>query len=452
MAFKDLLKRPLATATDEELVQEMATRKENLNPFPIHLFPPQLKPFISAVVSEIGCDPSHVGGTLLGVLSSCIGSYYTINPTDSWTIGLAVWLCNVGISSAGKSKADKMVVDPLYKIQDELSRRNEDRKRENENSESTDRLRMQEIIVQNATFEAMVKELLFDNPKGLCKHEDELTSWIEGMYRYSKDDTELNFWLKGWSNSPFKFNRTNNKKAEVKRTSCCVIGGTQPAFLAEFFSTKMLAKGFTARLLFNVPDNEIISSTNLFYKFDAGLKKSYQDLCMKLFFDLEVKHQDQEPQPLAVPIDAVILFDNWCKEKEAILNKMSDFDTVPKSVAATAYGKLKEYAWKFAGIMAVLDAAVNGNNHGYLETIKLHHLEAALEITEYYFKSFQKAYLLSSSRLFVPLHVLDLSRLWRSGISQKEMAKKLGMAETTFRNQIKRYMREYPHAFGAQVK
>ncbi len=453
MSFLDYLqKRPLASATDDQLSAEMELRKHDNNPFPIHLFPARLKPYIDVLVGVQDCAPAFIGGSMLAVLSVAIGSYYKIAPTTTWSMGLPIWMCNLGISSGGKSMTEGFVVKPLYHIHAQMERDNDraDRNSENSEEEVKDRPRKLEVIIQNTTFEPMLRETIFDNPKGLLKHEDELTSWLDGMKAYSKTDIERKFWLSAWNLRPYKMRRSSNKSVFVERPYCSVVGGTQPRYLARFFSDDLLGDGFTVRMLFNVLDRNDIANADILTPISKEVIDLWDNLVKELFYDLEVRF-NSEPHVITVPLSALHIYVDWEKKKREAINALTEISIVPKDIMAMAFGKIKEYAFRFSAILAVLDAYEH-KRHGMVEAVEDKHIRAGLQIADYYLVSFQKAYLMSSAKLFVPIDVLDLARMFKSGATKREMAKKLGVPLTTLVRKLEKNMREYPHAFGANVK
>jgi hypothetical protein len=450
----------LPTASEAELQEELDVRKMEGMPFPLHVFPKRLKPFIDALVTVQDCPPAFVGGSMLAVLSAAIGSYYLVSPKSEWEIPLTCWVCNVGISSGGKSMTEKFVVRPLKAIQKQMEVENTQADRDADNSVDEDavkeRTRKQEIIIQNTTFESLVREIMVDNPKGLLKHEDELTQWLDNMKAYSKTDMERKFWLSSWNLSPYKMNRSGGKRFFVEKPFCSVLGGTQPRYLGRFFSEDLMGDGFTVRMVFNVLSDDNIANSNLLEDIPAETLELWNSTIHKLFYDLEVRFNDEQ-KLLKLTKDALASFIKWDNAKREKINSIGEDAVISKEYIATAYGKIKEYAFKFAGILAVLDAydretfGIRGE-HQHVREVNANDMERGLLLADYYLNSFQRAYMMSSAKLYVPIDVLDLARLFKGGMSLREIAKKIGRPVSTTRRRIEKYMREYPHAFGANVK
>ena len=127
------------------------------NPFPLHVFHPNIISFINLLCSKDGYDipPSFVGTTLLSAYSTAIGTSYAVTANGKDLIYLPVWAGLVGISSSGKSLAISKIYEPLFNIQDAYDIELQKLSEQNIQNQSNDEF-VKTLIIRDVTVPTLI--------------------------------------------------------------------------------------------------------------------------------------------------------------------------------------------------------------------------------------------------------------------------------------------------------
>ncbi len=451
--FHNKRKSLLATATREEMQEEMLNRDLSDNVFPLEIFHPKIKPYIQELHNNYDISRAYIGLTLLTTYSTAIGTAYAVCRNDNDRMGLSMWGCLLGMSSNGKSIAIDEVMHPIKEIQREM-----DLEWKNLTDGLTDekrwRIPMKMVTYRDVFLQTLVRYVLPQNPKGVLKESDELLEWINGlnaMAKGGKEGTDEQFWLSAWDCRDFSAVRSGNVKIVVPRVFTNIIGGIQNKVLHKLFKNDRDVTGFIFRVLFAIPDQTRIARPKTGYTIPMEYRDIHKKAIRKMYDDLPVQSGTDEQKKCMPNQDAFRVFNQW---DDALVNKINAIDDIStREIHGGIYGKIKAYAWRFAGLLAVSDAAYDlapfENFKGEVlinEKIMLRALKAA----DYFYRSAVKVYDTVDSSQTIPLHVLHLAKLITNpNISQNKAAQLLGVSPMTVSRQVKKYMREYPKAFGA---
>lgn len=453
----------VATIATELLKEEIKTREKQNNIFPLDVFHPSIKPFITALNHNFDIPRSYVGLGLLACYSTAIGSAYAVSPNGVQKIYLPLWGCLCGISSSGKSLAIDITHDPLFKIQDDFDRKYEEEIKPMPR-DARERASIKTLIYRDAHIPTLVRCYLPANPKGVLKHSDELIEWINGLNGLGKgkESTDEQFWLSAWNCKKYSGLRAGNDKFVVPRPFVNIIGGIQPTIMYKLFAKDRDTTGFIFRMLFALPDEIKVAEPDSNYYIPNEIVEIHSNSIKKLYFDLEVLVEDayNEPKKCILSRDAVKLHEDWVKKKVRKINQLEEI--VEKEIHSGILGKIKEYAYRFAGILHLADRsfdidATNGFD-GFKndEYITSNVMERSLKLADYFYQSALDAYETVQIKITAPADVLLAATLFRQGASMEKISNALYGDGKKFRQkawrQVKMWIKEYPKIFGANAK
>lgn len=459
--FKRLLQNGngLATYTGEEIQSEVARRERSSNVFPLDVFNDKIKPFINTLNKGYDLPASYIGLTLLSAYSTAIGTAYRIDTGNRDFIFLPVWSCICGISSSGGTTALNKIYDPLFRIQNEFDFQWEEKIR-GLNAEKINQCKIDQVIYRDSHIPTLVKSILPDNPKGVCKTSDELLEWINGMNQLSKKEgTDEQFWISAWNCQNYSGIRSGKQKFVVHRPFVNVIGKAQYQILGRLFSKDRDTTGFIFRMLFAVPEIDKISQRDSSVEMPQEWMDLHDQSLSRLFKDLPVLKPDEDSKNCVLDPSALKLFDAWRKEKTHVINQIED--SHDQNIRAGIFGKITEYVYRFSAILHLSDKTFDPEYGGDFHTafrsrevIPTKTLERALKLADYFYKSAEEVYELVQKSLNAPDNVLAVALLLRKGKSYTDLGELLyGTREAKnkvkARRQVQRWIREYPRVFGA---
>ncbi|GAB3885962.1 DUF3987 domain-containing protein [Spirosoma agri] len=446
--------------TDDDLDAETKKRRKGLQ-FPLHVFPQAIQPLIAGLVGDLKGERSFIGLTLLQAGSIAIGSALRAS-TGSWEVGLSMWGASVGISSSGKSMVQGVLMKPFYKMQEKFDQEYYEgleakgKAGEDDDSDLTsspaDYVPMKVVIVQDITFEALVKDVFGHNFKGIARYEDELVKWLDDMERYKSGASEASFWTGGWSpTTSFRLQRTGGKLTIVNRDHWCasVIGSTQPNILYRFFEKNRLETGFVFRFLWAFAEKDQAISPNLSFRLDNALISPYNTMIKRLYEELAMDYRDDKAQVYKLSPAAIKYFQQW---QDVQTRKVNDIDSIQeRGVQAGLLGKIKEYALRMSLIIKMMHAAFTEPNLRKAGWVEEDDVAKALLCCDYFLQSGFEAYQTAKQKMIVPPQVLEFASLLRSfNYSQKDLAAHLSVSKQAINKRYKEYLEKYPGAFNAK--
>jgi len=282
---------PLSTqaANDNWREPDMSFLEEEKAPpdFPLEIFPPELKEWVTQTATSKSAPADYVAGTLLTVSASLIGTSRQIVCWDSWSEPPILWTALVGSPSAGKSPAMDPVLSALARLEgDDLEDHAEalciyetdkleaeltkERWIKNVKSASEEGFATpimpagallpempmrKRLIIADATPEALLAAVR-GQPKGLLSSWDELAGWLS-MDRYSAGKGgERAMWLHAYGGRPYTLDRVKNgvEPIHIPSLAVSVLGGIQPDRLQSCL-LKGDDDGLSARFLYIYPNS-----------------------------------------------------------------------------------------------------------------------------------------------------------------------------------------------------
>lgn len=461
MSFKKFLEsKGLGTFTDDQLKAEVLRRQSN-NVFPLHVFNPKIKPFLDALNKAYDLPASYIGTSLLSAYSTAIGTAFKVDSGNEDFIYLPVWGCLCGISSSGGTVSINKIYAPLFKIQSDFDHDWQE-KTKGLSKDKVNYERMETVIYRDSHIPTLVRTILPDNPKGLCKHSDELLEWINGMNQLSKKEgTDEQFWISAWNCTPYSGIRTGKDKFIVERPFVNVIGKAQYPILTKMFAKDRDTTGFIFRMLFAVPDEDRISQRESDFIMPIEWTELHERTITRLYKDLQV-FDDSGGRHCTIDPPAKKLLDQWKREKTRAINKADD--SSEKNIKAGILGKVSEYVYRFAAILHLADKTFDQDYGGDFhiafrqeELITVSTMSRALELAEYFYSSANEVYELVQKSLSAPPEVLATLFMMKREKSYSEIGEMLYGSKTDgnkvkARRQIERWIKDYPRVFGAYSK
>jgi hypothetical protein len=429
------IKTGLSSEKTQDLKNEILKREASENLFPLQIFHPTLKPMINAWNVSYDLDPGFIGLSILSAYSTAIGTAFAVTtkkqPTREDFIYLSVWACNVGISSSGKSTVLNRAYSPLFEIQREF---------DNEWLSETKGLgemqvaqkQMPTVIFQDTYIPTLVRAVLPDNPKGVCKWSDELLEWINSMdpsAKGGKEGTDQQFWLKTWNCTPAMVTRSGKQKTVLPRPFVNVVGGTQHELLPKFFAKERDITGYIFRLLFAIDDRNIAIDVDPFFEMPKEFVEPYHRSIQLLYKQFNVESTEDEPAACILTDECILMYHKWVKTKTKQINQLEEVRD--RNIQHGIFGKIKEYAQRFSAILYVMDRALDNWNYIHPHDVRLQrshnyvtvdYMERAIQACEYFHKSATITYERVQKQRYAPEAAIITANMMKANKNMTDIA------------------------------
>jgi hypothetical protein len=467
-SLRSLLKETgLSTAPKEDLISELNRREIVENNFPLEVFNIKLQPFINALVQNYDLPRAFVGLSLLASYSSAVGTAYFVTMNKKDMFPLAIWGCNLGISSSGKSLSFNKAFAPLVKIQNDIDQEWKD-KTEALSFDQRQKERMETIVYRDSHIPTLVRTILPDNPKGVTKMSDELIEWVNGMNQLSKKEgTDETFWLSTWNCSPYSAIRSGKDKFSIPRPYVNVFGGIQYKKLHKLYANDRDTNGFIYRILFAMADTDKIANVDPYFDMPEEYEAFHNKIVNSLYYDLSVPRYDTDIKLCVLEKSAIRIYHEWAKEKEREINRMDDRDEM--DIASGVLGKIKDYCLRFAALLTLIDKILQSKDDSpwandkpvFLpnEIISVDTMGKAIKLADYFYVSGMEAYRIVNKTTTAPADVLVVATMLKLGKPIGAIAKHYYNEKTENQaskqrmwRKINKWITEYPKVFNAMAK
>jgi hypothetical protein len=193
--------------------------------FPLKVFPIRVGEYVCAQSMVIGCDPSALAMAVLTAFSSAIDHRCAVKMmrNGNWWEHPRLWTLLVGRPVA-QENAHHQRGNP--------STRTTPRCLANRLRGATTRLRGGDTTTEK------LGEILSRSDRGLLVKRDEFSGWIGAMEKYGGGGSrgasaDRGFWLQAFDGGPYTIDRINRGETYIRNLSVSLLGGVQPARLAE---------------------------------------------------------------------------------------------------------------------------------------------------------------------------------------------------------------------------
>lgn len=452
-------KSGIATTSSDDLRDELYERDKIKNVFPLWVFNEKVHPYIDALEKNYDIPRAFIGLSMLAAYSTAIGTSYVFSSNGEDKNYLPIWGCLNGMTSSGKSLVISKIFAPITKIQTEMDQAWEEIHCQSkpEDMAAGD---LKQIIFRDVHISTLTRYVMPGNPKGLIKVTDELMEWINGMDAMSrKEGTDVQFWLSSWNSLPYSVIRSGKQKTSLPRPFLNVLGGIQPAITWKLFSKDRDTTGFIYRVLFATQEFRKIAEPEWDYTMNPATAELHNYLIAQLHKDLPVHSQYDKPKKVIMTPTAIQFMRDWEKEKIKFINSLKD--DMEKEVHASIFGKIKEYAKRFIGILAVVDKAysMDASNTMFYFSDELPAdssvAKRAVELADYFYNAAYDIYEDVKMRVTAPPDVLIAANLFRAGHSYERIAEVLydnKKQKSKAHRNVKKWILEYPKQFGAVAK
>ena len=211
--------------------------------FPFDVLPAVAQDYVAAQSAVIGCDASALAMAVLATFSGAFhhGFALKIMRNGNWQERPRLWVLLVADPSQLKTPIMNAATAPLAHYEAHLRVKYEADLRDYEmamaeKNEGLPKPRKPEppprYVVWDTTVEKL-GELLARSAKGLLVKSDEISGWIGSMERYNAGRSDRGFWLCAYDGGPQSIDRIKRGEMFIKNLSVSLLGGIQPARLAE---------------------------------------------------------------------------------------------------------------------------------------------------------------------------------------------------------------------------
>jgi hypothetical protein len=357
---------------DEADVEWGPIRLETIPPaeaFPLDVLPEPMARLVTEGAEAIGCPPDFLAVPALVVAGGAIGRSVSLKLKDGYFASACLWAACVGPPSDGKTPGGEVASTAVTRIDDELhDEHRQAMKRWDEEpgqagSDHKKRARgssppkPRRIDVDDITMEALPL-ILDDNPRGVIRLPDEVTSIMLGMNQFKggKGNDRPNL-LKLWSGKSIKKDRVNHESnipIRCPHPFLAIVGGLPPDMLGSMVDSSGRADGFLDRWLFAYPDSLPVPGWS-----KRGVSEEIvSDWCELVgrLWDRPMKIKEGRSVPhvaFFTPEGEV----SWITHYDAHSGEMNAPDFPP--ALRGPWGKLREYAGRLALILACAQHAAD---------------------------------------------------------------------------------------------
>ncbi|MDQ2719657.1 MAG: YfjI family protein [Bacteroidota bacterium] len=234
--------------------------------FPIHIFPQQLQQVIKCYCSTLNLNIDYAAVTVLYAFSVALGGHYSLTVKRGWVELPTLFVALVGKPGINKSGPISIFTQPLEKLEKVLFKRfleeyatfkkGRSTKKENDSNAITDEPVRRQLVIKDATQEAMLKAL-YDNPHGFAGIYDELAAFLKSFNKYKSGGGDEEVMLSLFSGKSISVNRKSSEPIFIEKPFISIIGSIQPQVLINLLGNNKIDNGLTHRFLFAFPENVI---------------------------------------------------------------------------------------------------------------------------------------------------------------------------------------------------
>ena len=212
--------------------------------FPLAVLPQPVFDFVVHRSDAMGVDSAAFAMAMLASLSGAIHHRFRVKMKrkSDWWEHVRLWVLLVGRPSWKKSPIVDATTWPLEYYQADVMRdfraelRDYQTKVKAGDKNAKECEPPERYIVGDTTSEKL-GEILSRNERGVLAVHDEVAGWIGRMERYNSAgkgaSADRAFWLRAWNGGPYTIDRVKSGETVVRNLSVSIVGGIQPARLAE---------------------------------------------------------------------------------------------------------------------------------------------------------------------------------------------------------------------------
>jgi hypothetical protein len=205
--------------------------------FPLDILRGALRSFVETHSLVMGCDVSALAMAVLAALSGAIDHRFQLKMMrhGNWCASPRLWVLLVGDPSKKKTPIINAAMESLERYQKRILAKYQaelDELAEGDPKPDPP----PRYVVYDTTIEKL-GELASRSDRGLLVKRDELAGWIGSMEKYGGSSrgagADRAFWLQCYDGGPYIVDRIRRGEVTIGNLSVSLIGGIQPAKLAE---------------------------------------------------------------------------------------------------------------------------------------------------------------------------------------------------------------------------
>ncbi|MBA3517902.1 MAG: DUF3987 domain-containing protein, partial [Rhizobiales bacterium] len=212
--------------------------KAGVPDFPLDVLPSGIQPFVQTQSAVLGCDPSALAMAALVNFSAALDHRFGLKlmRNGDWWASPRLWVLLLGDPSRKKTPLINAATRELERHQNRLRDEYEaafKRHLEADGDPKDGPAKPARFVVNDTTTE-MLGEILSRHDRGILVKRDEFSGWIGSMERYgAKGGSDRAFWLQAFDGGTFMVDRVSRGEIRIRNLSVSLMGGIQPAKLAE---------------------------------------------------------------------------------------------------------------------------------------------------------------------------------------------------------------------------
>jgi hypothetical protein len=213
--------------------------------FPLETLPQGVQNFVSVQARIIGCDINGTAMASLANFSAALDhrSRLRMMRNSPWACSPRLWVLLCGDPSSGKTPAMNAATAELEAVQSAIWRdyframKAYERAKEQGDESAIEPAMPPRYVTMNITVEKVADILARQERAGILVKCDEAAGWIGAMEKYSGGGkgsaANRGFWLKFYDGGPYFEDRIGRGENRIDDLSGSILGGIQPARLAE---------------------------------------------------------------------------------------------------------------------------------------------------------------------------------------------------------------------------
>jgi hypothetical protein len=379
---------------DNAVKSERKETKQAVKGFPIEIYPESIQELLISLKETQGMPVDFSSAALLFATSIAIGNSCSTGLNQWQPHFCKLYMILIGKPNTNKSGPLKFMLSPLQamdgvsheKYRNEMIEYNaftnlSSQERKEQGGEQPMKPVYKKFLVQDTTIEAL-KQIVYDNPRGVGVFRDEILGWVNDLNRYNSG-SDIQFWLENWSGGIISCDRKGSESIFIHNPFIGVAGTIQPKVLELLAKGERADNGFIDRLLFVYPDNLTkaywgmdATPSYLIDQYDSGIK--------------ELADYTYEVNGITTPRFIPICSTGKRLLLEFLNNRNKPLcDNAPSDALSGSYGKLDLHIFRFILILHRIENVFGGV---YREEIHQDTVFRAIQLTEYFRKMTQKAY------------------------------------------------------------
>jgi hypothetical protein len=345
----------------------------------INQLPPEFSDIINQTFIQKRVPKEYLLSSIFFAVSTSIGLTFYIKAIGYKNYA-NLYFTIIGSRGDAKSEAMKIAIEPIKDLDDvDYDEYVFDLK--NCNLEIEDEPERKQILIQNATIEA-VHKIHSENPNSVGIYYDEIYSLIEKMGSSSSRDGVAwrTFFLEGYTNGHVDISRKTTKSFRLKETYPTLLGGLQHQFVPKLFANGNLESGFIDRLLFTpklTKNNELSRG-----QISANVLNDYNSSVLNI---IAYKRQSEDIDEtikqfeIKLSVESEDLLFNYIQE---LIKRQNSAETTFKEYMA----KMQISIHKFCLLVHMMN---NSSNSNFRSILNIETVELAIKLNEFYFSNFK---------------------------------------------------------------